>query len=215
MVGAMTAGTLVLLGDSILDNAPYTAPEPDSTEHLQGLLPQWSVQRLARDGARMADVRGQLEKLETRASIAILSIGGNDAIEHVGLLDRSRTSSADIFERLFQIADEFEKRYETLARSVASKSDRTVLCTIYEVQLEPPIYAKLAKVPLAVLNDRIIRTASRLGLDVLELRTVCPDPEDFVMQIEPSARGAEKIARAIAHLVNGGSELTSGRVFSH
>jgi hypothetical protein len=67
---------------------------------------------------------------------------------------------------------------------------------------------------LALLNDRILRTGARLGLDVLELRSVCTEPGDFVQQIEPSAQGAAKIARAIAALVQGGTSLRSGRVFA-
>ena len=46
------------------------------------------------------------------------------------------------------------------------------MCTIYEVQLEPPVFAKRVRVPLAVINDRILRVAAKLGLDTLELRSV-------------------------------------------
>jgi hypothetical protein len=81
------------------------------------------------------------------------------------------------------------------------------------VQLEPAPYAKLARVPLAVLNDRIMRIAARLGLDVLDLRSICTEPSDFVLQIEPSAKGAAKIARAIAGLVDD-KTLTWGRLYS-
>ena len=31
----MAAQILALFGDSILDNAPYTRPEPDTTTHLE------------------------------------------------------------------------------------------------------------------------------------------------------------------------------------
>jgi hypothetical protein len=84
----MATQTLVLLGDSILDNNPYTRPRPDTTAHLQRLLPDWSVQRCAME------------------------------------------------------------------------------------------------------------------------------PHDFVLQIEPSARGAEKIARAIAGMITGNGTLTSNRIFA-
>ena len=205
---------LVLLGDSILDNAPYTNPEPDTAAHLQRLLPSWYVQRLAQDGAVMSSVRLQLAELKSRPAIVVLSIGGNDAVQHIGLLEQRQASSTDVLDQLVAIGDDFARRYESVVRSVAAESDRLVLCTIYEVQLEPSRHARLARVPLAVLNDRIVRTASRLGLDVLDLRTVCAEPSDFVLQIEPSAQGAAKIARAIAGLVNLGDGLTSGAVFS-
>ena len=211
----MSEQTLVLLGDSILDNRPYTAPEPDTAAHLHRLLGRaWSVQRLAQDGAVMADMRFQLGQLQGRPTVAVLSIGGNDAAEHVGLLGRRAATSSEVLQELLEIADNFSRRYEAVARAVAERAARTVLCTIYEVQLEPALYARLARVPLAVLNDRIIRTAARLGVDVLELRTVCTEETDFVLQIEPSAQGAAKIARAIAAVLQHDTLLRSGRVFT-
>jgi hypothetical protein len=210
----MTPNSLVLFGDSILDNAPYTGAEPDSTEHLRRLLTDWTVERRAMDGATMSDIQFQLRKRGSRASVAVLSVGGNDVVEHVHILEPRQANSSELLRQLLRIADDFEEQYESVARLVAAEAERTVLCTIYEVQLEPRQYAELAKVPLALLNDRIIRTAARLGVDVLELRSVCTDPEDFVMQIEPSARGAEKIAHAIANLAQGNRRSTSARVFS-
>lgn len=114
----MTKQTLVLLGDSILDNAPYTGPEPDSTEHLQRLLPGWSVQRLAQDGATMADIQSQLRKLPDHTSSAVLSIGGNDAVEHIGLLTTPASNSADVLRDLLDMSSDFASRYATTARSV-------------------------------------------------------------------------------------------------
>jgi lysophospholipase L1-like esterase len=205
---------LVLLGDSILDNAPYTTPDPDTTTHLCRLLaPSWGVELLAQDGARMSDVRHQLA-VAGRPAVAILSIGGNDAIEHLELLAKPASSSADVLNELVAIADAFASRYQAVAGAVADRAGRVILCTIYEVPLEPPALARLARVPLALLNDRIIRTGARLGLDVLELRSVCTEAADFTWQIEPSARGAEKIANAIAAVLRDVPGLGSARVFS-
>lgn len=105
--------------------------------------------------------------------------------------------------QLLTIADEFERAYERVARAVADRAERTILCTIFEVRFEPEEQARLVRVPLGVLNDRIIRIAARLGVDVLELRSVCTEARDFVLQIEPSARGAEKIAEVIAAVLRG------------
>jgi lysophospholipase L1-like esterase len=210
----MSNQTLVLMGDSILDNAPYTRPEPDTTTHLHRLLaPNWSVRLLARDGATMSDVRFQLAELSGRPTI-VLSIGGNDATEHIGMLDKRVSTAADVLAELATIAEDFGWRYEAVARAVAQRAARTLLCTIYDVPLEPPLHARLARVPLAVLNDRIVRAGVLLGLDVLELRSVCTEPRDFVRQIEPSAQGAAKIALAIARVLDGGTQLASGRIFA-
>jgi lysophospholipase L1-like esterase len=205
---------VVLLGDSILDNAPYTTPKPDTAAHLQRFLgPDASVQLLARDGGTMGDVDFQLAELEGTPDAAVLSIGGNDVTRHIGILSRHASGSAEVLDELLSVGDDFGRRYEKVARTVAARASRTVLCTIYEVPLEPPPLARLARAPLAVLNDRIIRTGARLGLDVLELRSVCTAPKHFVKQIEPSARGAKRIAAAIAGVLRGDASLTSARVF--
>jgi lysophospholipase L1-like esterase len=210
-----SARTLVLLGDSILDNAPYTALAPDTTQHLRRQLGgDWTVERLARDGAVMSDVRFQLAQVGEPADCIVLSIGGNDALEHVDLLERRASSAAQLFGALADIADRFATAYRQVATAVATRSTRVVLCTIYEPPLLDSVTARLARVPLGVLNDRIVQVASRLGLEVLDLRSVCTETSDFVQQIEPSARGALKIATAIAAVVRATGELSTARVIA-
>jgi lysophospholipase L1-like esterase len=209
------ARTLALLGDSILDNAPYTRPRPDTTRHLRELLaPEWTVTRVARDGAVIADVRAQLSELPRRTDVVILSAGGNDAAEHIDLLDRRVSHSAEVLSELADIADGFAARYAELAAHAATRVERLVVCTIYEPPLFDPLSARLARVPLGILNDRIVRVATQLQLDVLDLRSVCTETSDFVQQIEPSAAGARKIAVAIAALIRGTNELISTRVLA-
>ena len=61
----MTIRRVVLLGDSILDNLSYTAPEPDTAAHLRRLLgTDWQVDLLASDGAVMSDMSMQLHALD-------------------------------------------------------------------------------------------------------------------------------------------------------
>ena len=112
------------------------------------------------------------------------------------------SSAAHVLDELATIADRFEANYGQLASGIANRTPRLVLCTIYEPPLFDTVTARLARVPLGVLNDRITQIANRLRLEVLELRTVCTEPADFVQQIEPSARGAQKIAAAIAGLMH-------------
>jgi len=206
---------LALFGDSILDNAAYTHPEPDTTAHLERQLgADWTVQRLALDGAMMHNVGEQLSALRDRPDVAVLSVGGNDAIEHIDILEQPAVTSGTVLEDLEKIGASFHTAYERVARAVAQRAARTIVCTIYEVQLEPPVFAKRVRVPLAVINDRILRVAAKLGLDTLELRSVCTEPADFVQQIEPSAQGAAKIAKAIVDVMRGDGGLSSGRVFA-
>lgn len=204
---------LVLLGDSILDNAAYTRPAPDTAHHLrQAVGSAWTVECLAQDGATIADVRFQLAELSSRADCMVVSVGGNDAAQHIDLLDRRVSTAAAVLHELGTIADRFASAYLELATTVLPHTGRLVLCTIYEPPLFDPLSARLARVPLGVLNDRIIQIASRLRLEVLELRTVCTDVEDFVQHIEPSARGARKIAGAIAALLQRPPDTATARI---
>lgn len=80
----------------------------------------------------MADVPSQLDELEARASIAVLSVGGNDALEHIDVLESRQIRSDELLHRLVRIADDFEKRYFTTARTcvlslTASRTDRIYL----------------------------------------------------------------------------------------
>jgi len=54
---------------------------------------------------------------------------------------------------------------------------------------------------LSVFNDRITRAAFARNLPVIDLRLICDQDEDYANPIEPSVRGGDKIAAAIAGLV--------------
>jgi hypothetical protein len=63
---------------------------------------------------------------------------------------------------------------------------------------------KVAVTALAVFNDCIIRAALVHGLPLLDLRFVCTEEGDYADPIEPSARGGEKISRAIVEMLENG-----------
>jgi GDSL-like Lipase/Acylhydrolase family len=206
--------TLVLLGDSILDNKRYTRGKPDTAEHLRELLKQeWTVVLRARDGDTIGDVPGQLATLPSATTCAVLSVGGNDAISHIGLLDQSASHATDILMPLVEIARTFRERYDSVLTEVLRRVDRLILCTIYQPPLSDEYTAQLATIPLSVLNDQILRAAGERRIDVLELRSVCTSHNDFVQQIEPSAVGARKIAVAIPTAVIAPANARVSRFF--
>lgn len=205
---------LALFGDSIIDNAAYTGGRPDTTAHLQNLLgDDWNVRRYARDGGVIRDIPRQIAELNGRCDVAVLSVGGNDLTPHIGILEQPVRSSGAVFDQLDSIVQAFDREYMRVAETVAAKADRTILCTIYEVQLEPATFARRVRFPLAAVNDRIIRAALRLGLEVLELRAVCTEAGDFCQQIEPSGPGAEKIARAVAGAVHANTHQSRATIY--
>jgi hypothetical protein len=76
----------------------------------------------------------------------------------------------------------------------------TALCTFYDANY-PALQGTVVRAALALFNDVITRAAFARGLPLIDLRLICSDPADYANPIEPSARGGEKIARAIAALL--------------
>ena len=197
---------LALLGDGILANGAHTGGEPDTASVIRQLLPAWKVSLLAAEGSSLATVASQLRQLSADVDLVVLSVGGNDAMQHVDLLEQPTRSSGDTLDALVAMVDEFAARYDLVAKSVRDRAKRLVVCTIYEPPLVGLNTASRARVLLTLLNDHILRTAYRWALDVLDLRAICTNPEDFRLQIAPSAAGAGKIGRAIAGIAAGTAE---------
>ena len=198
---------LVLLGDGILANGAHTRQEPDTASTIQQLLPGWTVSLLASEGSPIAAVSTQLQRLPANADLVVLSVGGNDAMEHTDILQQPAVSSGETLDALIKMVEGFTDRYDGVVKTVRDRAPRVVLCTIYEPPLVGKNTASRARILLTLLNDRILRTAYRWGLDVLDLRAICTSPGDFTLQIAPSAAGAAKIGRAIAAIAAG----TEGR----
>ena len=193
---------LVLLGDSIFDNAAYTAGGPDVVAQLRGQLPAgWTAALAAVDGSQADDVAAQLAGMRTDATHLVLSVGGNDALMASGLLDEPVYSSADALRLIGASVREFEGRYRAAAAACLARGLPLVVCTIYNGNFPDPDYRERAVVALTAFNDAIVRTACSHGLDVIDLRAVCDLPQDYANPIEPSSVGGAKIARAIARVV--------------
>lgn len=192
---------VVLLGDSIFDNAAYIGGGPDVATQLRRLLPAgWTATLLAIDGATISEVPAQLRNIPRGATHLVLSAGGNDALAHTDLLDRRASSSAQVLGWLSDAVQDFEERYRKVLIELTRLRLPLTVCTIYNGNLEPPI-RRIAATALAVFNDAILRLAAEYSVRVIELRLVCTQPGDYANPIEPSVAGGGKIARAIVRAV--------------
>ena len=195
---------LILLGDSIFDNAAYVAGGPDVVVQLRRLLPVgWRATLLAVDGAVTTDVRAQLGRLPADATHLVLSVGGNDALGHVDLLDMHARSGGEVLDALAEAAGAFERRYRAAVAETLARDLPLVLCTIYNGSFPDPALQRRATTALAVFNDAILRVAFEHGLPLIDLRLVCREPRDYANPIEPSVIGGEKIARTIVQTIVG------------
>ncbi len=195
---------VVLLGDSIFDNAPYTDGGPDVISQLRALLPAgWGASLLAIDGATTDDVAGQVERLPGDATHLVLSVGGNNALLEASVLDMPASSMAQAVGLLADVAAAFETRYRAAVAACLRPGLPLSVCTIYNGCFPDAAYQRIVSVALMVFNDAILRVAIGHGLPVVDLRLVCTDALDYANPIEPSVAGGGKIARLIAGLMTG------------
>jgi lysophospholipase L1-like esterase len=197
---------VVLLGDSIFDNATYIeAGTPDVVRQVRQRLPYGSKATLAAvDGSKTRDVREQLRRLPPEATHLVVSAGGNDALDSSDFLTAPASSTAEALLGLADIADEFERGYLAMLAGVFARGLPTAICTIYYPRFPEATLQRMAIIALTVFNDCIIRAAFAYGLPLLDLRSICTEEVDYANPIEPSARGGEKIARAIVEVVEQG-----------
>ena len=196
---------VILLGDSIFDNAAYTGGEPDVVGQVRQRLPHGSKATLrAVDGGTTGDVCEQLRHLPADATHLIVSAGGNDALGHIDFLGAPARSTAEALLRLADIAAEFERGYQGMLNAVLAQGLPTAICTIYYPRFPDPDLQKIAVTALTAFNDCIIRAAFTHGISLLDLRLICTEEGDYADPIEPSSQGGEKIAKAIVEALEHG-----------
>jgi hypothetical protein len=189
---------VVLLGDSVFDNAAYVAGGPDVVTQLRALLPpDWQATLAAVDGDTTAQVPHQLPNIPEDATHLVLSVGGNDALSHVDILERRAGSVAEVLGLLADLADRFERDYRQAVGAVVGRGLPLTVCTIYNGSFPDPLMQRLTRTALTVFNDAILRVAFQKELDVIDLRLVCGEPLHYANPIEPSVQGGAAISRAI------------------
>jgi lysophospholipase L1-like esterase len=205
---------VVLLGDSIFDNAAYTGGTPDVVDRLRRRLPGgWRATLGAVDGGTTESVREQLRRLPPDATHLIVSAGGNDALGHIDFLGARAGSTAEALLGLSDIAAAFERKYHAMLAEVLAHGLPAAICTIYYPRFPDPDLQKVAVAALTVFNDCIVRAAFAHALPLLDLRFVCTEDGDYADPIEPSAQGGEKIAGAIAGMLEDGFDSERTEAF--
>jgi hypothetical protein len=194
---------IVLLGDSIFDNGVYVNPgEPAVIDQLRAILPDsWKATLLAVDGHYTTNVIGQAKRLPEDATHLVVSVGGNDALSYLDVLNESAQSVAEVLGRFSAIQKEFEQNYVDMLEGVLNYKPPTTLCTIYYPCYPEELLQTLTVTALTTFNDVIIRAAITHGLPLLDLRLICNDPSDYANPIEPSATGGSKIVKVIKTVI--------------
>ncbi|MEM9129942.1 MAG: hypothetical protein AAGA97_09515 [Pseudomonadota bacterium] len=191
---------LFIYGDSIIDNRSYVgSKEPDVTQQISSLLPDWDVNSFATDGARCDDIAEQLKHNPAPLEAHILLTGGgNDAMDTTWVLeDDTDRTFPEVLGLLVNIKEQFRAKYRELMAELVNRP--TLISTIYNPKFDHPSTEPIKKPAVGLLtayNDVIQEEACGAGCSILELRRLFTGPEHFANPIEPSALGGEKIAKA-------------------
>lgn len=207
---------IVLLGDSIFDNASYVPGGPDVVNQVRALLPQgWRATLNAVDGSVASDVKRQIGWLGSDVTHMVVSVGGNDALDHSSLLERAAASVAEVLDLLAGARDQFAEDYRAMLDGVLARGLPTAVCTVYDARFPDPYTRRIANAALTLFNDVITREAFARRLPLIDLRLICNSDGDFANPIEPSVDGGAKIADAIVAFMKGSrSETANAEVFA-
>ena len=202
---------IVLVGDSIFDNAAYVSGGPDVIKHLRSLLPRdWEATLVAVDGSLTTDVTEQISKVPTSATHLIVSAGGNDGLSRAEVLQRPAGSVGAAVDQLATIRAEFQQNYRWMLSALLALKQPLAVCTVYDPHFSDALMQRLTTTALNIFNDCILREAITHGLPVLDLRLICNDAVDYANEIEPGVAGGRKIAAGIFNLVQS-HDFSSGR----
>jgi hypothetical protein len=152
------------------------------------------------DGATTDHLAPQLGKVPSDASHLVVSIGGNDALGDLDMLTQPVSSTTEALWVFADRAHRFESSYRAALREVQRLELPVTICTIYNGNLSMD-EAEVARIALMIFNDAILRTAFENGFGLIDLRSVCSEPEDYANPIEPSGPGGRKIAETIKRAI--------------
>ena len=189
---------LILLGDSILDNAAYTEGGPAVITHVQEQIPKdWQATLLAIDGSTTEHIADQIREVPPSASHLLLSVGGNNALLRVEVLETPVKSSSEALVLLSEVVREFEASYRKTLKECLSLNLPLVVCTIYHGNFPDQSYQRRVIVALALFNDVIIRVATENRLTVIDLRSFALDQKTTQIplnRLRPAGRRSLKLS---------------------
>lgn len=188
--------TIILLGDSILNNRSYVAPG-DSVEELLKKRTTDTIYNFAQDDATIQNVIHKInqipEHLNNHNTTIFLSLGGNDII-HYYIKNKNDLQDTSILNHLFI-------KYETIVHIIREKmnKNRLFLLDIYyptnnSFQRYKPILQEWNRL-LETFNYR--NNNNNNNIHILKISQYFTQREDFTDNIEPSKIGGEKIANLI------------------
>jgi lysophospholipase L1-like esterase len=179
--------TIILLGDSVLNNNSYVEKGKTVNDLLEQKIDKnKTIVPLARNNSTINKVYHQLERvnrdLNDESTTVFLSVGGNDIL-------KMREKNID---------DTFDK-YNTLVDAITTKlpNAKLVLFNVYYPPNKSNYHSEIKKWNT---NLDLEYKRNNKNIHILNLAKLLKDPSDFVDDIEPSITGGEKIVNKIINM---------------
>jgi hypothetical protein len=178
---------IVLIGDSVLNNAKYVPPGKTVLDALKPKLQ--NIHSFAEDGATITDGYMQLNKISfdfnKPTTHLFISAGGNNMLNHIDHSDPNAVS-------------ELFNKYLQFIKSVKTKLPDVKL-NLLNLYLPPHPQYKSYKESIDQWN-KLLQNHSKeadLQYNVIDIHSLLTGANDFVDEIEPSEFASQKIASAI------------------
>ena len=164
-------GQVVLLGDSIFDNARYVPDRLPVIDQVRSSLPwNWRATLLAVDGSITRDVPNQAGDRPADTTHLFVSAGGNDALGECSILNEAVGTVGEALSLVQALRMRFLEQYRAMLRALAAANLPTTVCTIYDAI---PNLGQAERAALAIFNEVILREAFIAGIPVIDLRACC------------------------------------------
>lgn len=178
--------TIILIGDSILNNSNYilldgkSVPDLIKAEHSD-------TYNFAKDEAVITDCNLQIEQIpvtnNTKDTYIFVSAGGNN------ILNKQNNMTNEMLQTFFQ-------QYSTLIHSLKSKFPNA---NIYLLNLYYPLDTRFKNLYPYIdqWNSLLLDFSKKNNLKIIQTNKFMLNKDDFTNTIEPSIIGGQKIANAI------------------
>jgi len=188
----------LLLGDSILKNDLYVA-NGKSVDALLKEATHGKTTCLAQNDATINNVYLQIDIIpeslisfsnsvkEFKNTTIFLSIGGNDILEQYNTKDSS--DKTKILNTIFT-------HYKKLVKSIQNAMPNALIVLLDIYYPDNIKYRQYHKI-IRKWNEKLNLYARENHLNILQISQILTKPEDFTLEIEPSAIGSEKLVNAI------------------
>lgn len=196
--------TIILLGDSILNNEAYVknnqtilnlVKKKREKDNKDKQPVDANVFSFAQNNASIVDIYQQLREipleLNNPNTSLFLSVGGNDILtQFAGNNEREQNDLKPMFSAYKKLFDSIQTKMDLVGKIV-------IMNIYYPTNMKYKQYKPILEEWNQLLEDYVRekqRQTSNTSFDILRLNFLLTEPTDFTLSIEPSETGGMKIA---------------------